>query len=140
MAYDRALYQLYLSKIPMFSTCSTEQLDVVAEHGDAISAEDGHDIVTQGETGDGFYVITSGRATVRRDGTEMTTLEVGDYFGELSLFDPAPRNATITAVGTVSCVKLSRTDFTQVLDKVPALRDALLHGMAHRIHLLDQRV
>ena len=140
MAYDRALYQLYLSKIPMFSTCTSEQLDFVAEHGQAVSAEDGHDIVTEGEAGDGFYVITSGSATVRRGGKEVATLEVGDYFGELSLFDPAPRSATITAVGTLSCVKLTKADFTQVLDKVPALRDALLHGMAHRIHLLDQRI
>ena len=106
----------------------------------AISAEDGQAVVSEGDVGDGFFVITSGGATVRRSGKEMTTLGVGDYFGELSLFDPAPRNTTITAVGPLSCVKMTRDDFTVVLDKVPALRDALLHGMAHRIHLLDQRV
>jgi CRP/FNR family transcriptional regulator, cyclic AMP receptor protein len=138
--YDRALYQLYLSKIPMFSACTPEQLDVVAARGDSVAAEDGQAVMTEGETGEGFYVITSGRAKVARSGNVVTELEPGDYFGELSLFDPAPRNATITAVGTLSCVLMSRADFTQALDQVPAIRDALLHGMARRIHELDQRV
>jgi len=137
--YDRALYQGYLSKIPMFSSCSPEELDVVAESGTAVPFEDGRDLMTQGDTTDGFYVITSGSATVRRDGHDVARLEVGDYFGELSLFDPAPRNASVTAIGSLSCVVLSRSDFTQVLDKVPELRDALLRGMARRIHDLDQR-
>jgi CRP-like cAMP-binding protein len=76
---------------------------------------------------------------VRRGGKELTRLEVGDYFGELSLFDPAPRNASVTAIGTLSCVVLRRSDFARVLDGVPELRDALLRGMARRIHQLDQR-
>jgi CRP/FNR family transcriptional regulator len=138
--YDRALYQMYLSRIPMFSTCSTEQLDALAESGTAVTAEDGQDVMREGDSGDGFYVITSGNAMVGRGGQEVARLEVGDYFGELSLFDPAPRNASVTAIGTLSCVVLSRSGFTSVLDKVPELRDALLHGMARRIHELDQRV
>jgi CRP-like cAMP-binding protein len=138
--YDRALYQMYLSKIPMFSTCTADQLDVIAQLGDAVTTVDGRDVVQEGDAGDGFYVITSGRAAVRRSGKEVAQLAPGDYFGELSLFDPAPRNATVTAADTLSCVMLSRASFTQALDKVPALRDALLHGMARRIHELDRRV
>ena len=63
----------------------------------------------------------------------------GDYFGELSLFDPAPRDATITAVGPLSLVALSRVAFMQALDEIPTFRDSLLHGMARRLHELDQR-
>jgi CRP-like cAMP-binding protein len=138
--YERALYQGYLARIPMFSHCTAEQLDVVAERGDARSEEAGHAVVTEGETTDDFYVITSGTATVTRDGTKVATLGVGDYFGELALFDPAPRDASVTADGPLSFVVMSRSDFRQALDKVPELRDALLHGMARRIHELDRRV
>jgi CRP/FNR family transcriptional regulator, cyclic AMP receptor protein len=138
--YDRALYQMYLSKIPMFSSCTTEQLDLIAQLGDAVSVVDERDVVREGETGDGFYVVTSGSATVRRGGHDVARLAPGDYFGELSLFDPAPRNATVTAAGTLTCVTMSREAFARALDAVPAMRDALLHGMARRIHELDQRV
>ena len=138
--YDRALYQMYLSRIPMFSSCSNEQLDLIAQLGDAISVADAHDVVREGDAGDGFYVVTSGSAAVRRGGQEVARLAPGDYFGELSLFDPAPRNATVTAAGPLSCVMLSRAAFTKALDEIPAIRDALLQGMARRIHELDQRV
>ena len=137
--YDRSLYQMYLSRIPMFHKCSPEQLDIVAEAGEAVTADDGRDIVTEGDAGDAFFVITSGSAMVRRGGKDVARLEVGDYFGELSLFDPSPRDASVTAVGSLSCVVLSRSVFTNVLDKVPELRDALLHGMARRLHELDRR-
>ncbi len=137
--YDRSLYQMYLSRIPMFGSCTPEQLDVLAESAETFTAEDGRDVITQGEGGRALYVITSGSAGVRRDGKDVTRLEVGDYFGELSLFDPAPHDASIVAIGSLSCIVLHRADFAGVLDKVPELRDALLHGMAHRLHELDRR-
>jgi CRP/FNR family transcriptional regulator len=138
--YDRALYQMYLSNVPLFSSCTDEQLDLIAQLGDAVVIEDARDVVREGESGDAFYVISSGHATVRRGGNDVAKLAPGDYFGELALFDPAPRNATVTAAGDLTCVKLSRAAFTKALDQVPAIRDALLHGMAQRIHTLDQGV
>ena len=35
---------------------------------------------------------------------------------------------------------LAATLYFRALDEIPAIRDALLHGMARRIHELDQRV
>ena len=62
----------------------------------------------------------------------------GEYFGELSLFDPAPRDATVTAIGRLSLVAMSRVAFMKALDEIPTFRDSLLHGMARRLHELDQ--
>jgi CRP-like cAMP-binding protein len=135
--YDRVLYQTYLSQVPMFASCSTEQLDRIAELGDAVAAPDGTQIVKEGDEGDGFYIVTSGKAVVDRSGREIASLGSGQYFGELALFDPAPRNATVTASGMVSLVRLRRDAFKSALDEMPAIRDALLHGMAHRLHQLD---
>jgi CRP-like cAMP-binding protein len=136
--YDRSLYQTYLSSIPMFRSCTTEQLDRLAELGTAVTTTDA-DVVSEGDRGDDFFVITSGKGRVTRGGREVAELGPGDYFGELSLFDPAPRNATIAAVGSMSLVSLSRDAFLRALDEMPPIRDALLHGMAHRIHELDAR-
>ncbi len=136
--YDRSLYQTYLSNIPMFRSCTAEQLDRLAELGTAVSMTDAP-IVSEGDRGDDFYVITSGKGRVTRGGREVAELGPGDYFGELSLFDPAPRNATVSAVGPISLVSLSRDSFVQALDEMPQIRDTLLHGMAHRIHELDAR-
>jgi CRP-like cAMP-binding protein len=123
----------------MFRSCTTEQLDRLAELGTAVNANH-TDVVREGDRGDDFFVITSGKGRVTRGGREVAELGPGDYFGELSLFDPAPRNATVTAVGTMSLVSLSRDAFMRALDEMPQIRDTLLHGMAHRIHELDARL
>ena len=139
--YDTALYRMYLANIPMFHQCTAEQLDVIAELGESVSLTEGQDAVREGAVDDGFFIVTSGNALVSRGGENVTTLDLGDYFGELSLFDPAPRSATVTAgSGGLACVKMTRATFHQALDDVPTVRDALLHGMARRIHELDQRI
>ena len=138
--YDRSLYQTYLSQVPMFRSCSEAQLDRLAELGSAISAATGESIVREGEAGDAFYVLTSGNATVERGTHRVAQLGVGDYVGELALFDDAPRNATVRAESPVSMVALERNAFAKALDETPAIRDALLHGMARRLHELDARV
>jgi cAMP-dependent protein kinase regulator len=137
--YDRSLYQTYLSQVPMFRSCSGEQLDRLAELGSVISAAAGEPIVREGEAGDAFYVLTSGNAAVERGTRHVGKLGAGDYFGELALFDDAPRNATVRAESQVSMVALERDAFAKALNDTPAIRDALLHGMAHRLHELDAR-
>ena len=137
---DSSSYRGHLSRIPMFGSCTPEQLDRLAELGDTRAASDSDDLVREGDKGGTFFLITSGHARVTRRGREVDTLGPGDYFGELSLFDPAPRDATITAVGPLSLVALSRVAFMRALDEIPTFRDSLLHGMARRLHELDQRV
>jgi CRP-like cAMP-binding protein len=137
--YDQSIYRMYLAEVPMFARCSTAQLDLVATLGEADSYAPGEVIVQEGDDGSGFFVVTGGRAGVRRGDHDVAELGTGDYFGELSLFDPAPRNATVTATDTVTCVVLSADAFRRALDEIPTVRDALLHGMARRIHELDQR-
>jgi len=132
-------YRAHLSKIPMFGSCTSEQLDRLAELGDTRKAGDSDVVVRECDKGGTFFLIASGRACVTRGGREVDMLGPGDYFGELSLFDPAPRDATITAVGPLSLVALSRVAFMQALDEIPTFRDSLLHGMARRLHELDQR-
>ena len=137
---DRSLYRAHLSKIPMFGSCTPDQLDRLAELGQTRTVNDADDVVREGDKGGTFFVITDGHACVTHGERDVDMLEPGDYFGELSLFDPAPRDATITAVGPLSLVSLPRAAFMQALNEIPTFRDALLHGMARRLHDLDRRV
>ncbi len=61
----------------------------------------GDRILTQGEAGDAAYMILSGSVEVSVGSGDKTrslgTLTAGDVFGEMSLIDPGPRSATITA-------------------------------------------
>jgi CRP-like cAMP-binding protein len=139
MSYDDTVFETYLGQVPMFQACSEEELSAVSYLASPRALDPGTEIVSEGGPGDEFYVLMMGTATVSRDGQSIAKLEPGDYFGELALFDPAPRNATITADVPVTLAVLERNRFQTALDAIPAMRDALLRGMAHRLHDLDAR-
>jgi CRP/FNR family transcriptional regulator len=140
MSYDESIFQLYLGQVPMFQACSEEELNAIAYLATPKALSAGTEIVREDDTGNDFFVLMMGTATVARHGQEVGKLEPGNFFGELALFDPAPRNATITADVPVTLALMERDRFQAALDSVPALRDALLKGMARRLHEVDARV
>ncbi len=85
----------------------------------------GEVIIKQGDDGDSYYIIKSGKAKVTRaskTGTELTLAQLsdGDAFGEEALLSESKRNATITMVTDGILMKLSKDDFNALL-KEPML-------------------
>jgi CRP-like cAMP-binding protein len=85
----------------------------------------GEVVIRQGDDGDSYYIIKSGKAKVTRaskTGTELTLAQLsdGDAFGEEALLSEAKRNATITMVSDGILMRLSKDDFNALL-KEPML-------------------
>lgn len=137
--YDEGVYRMYLGQVPMLAACSDAQIDEVRDLAEFRALDPGTVIVREGEMGDEFFVLGSGEATVRRAGADVARLEPGAFFGELSLFDEAPRNATVVAESGVTVLAIERGAFRQLLTDLPGFRDAVLTGMARRLHNLDAR-
>lgn len=102
-------------------------------------------IFHQGDPGDSLHIVTSGAVKVALPSTEgeeaiIATLRPGDFFGELSLLDGAPRSATVVALDSAETMALPRTAFLELLDADPGLRDALLGGLAHELRRLTSHV
>jgi len=79
----------------------------------------GERIITQGEQGDAYYIIKSGRAKVLKtmmtdDIQHVATLEEGQGFGEEALITKSPRSATVQALGEIVVWTLSKADFDLV--------------------------
>jgi CRP-like cAMP-binding protein len=128
-----------LRHVALFSKCSPGDLAAVAKAVEVESYEPGTRIVTQGQAGDAFYVILDGSATVRRNGSHVGALRAGDYFGELALLDPAPRNADVIADTPTTVIRLVVGAFRSVVRTVPAINERLLAGLARRVRDGDGR-
>jgi len=85
----------------------------------------GDAVIKQGEDGDYYYIIKSGKCKVTRNsktGSELTlaTLGNGDAFGEEALLSEAKRNANIIMTTSGAVMRLSKEDFNELL-KEPML-------------------
>jgi rhodanese-related sulfurtransferase len=84
-------------------------------------------IVRQGDEGDFFYVIVSGRCAVsretplNREGIRLAELGMGETFGEEALISGATRNATVTMLTDGVLMRLAKDDFNTLLNE-PMLR------------------
>jgi CRP-like cAMP-binding protein len=126
------------SKVPIFKACSRDELIRVARVTRIKEVPAGEAVIEEGDHGREFFVILDGTARVTRGGDEVATLQKGDFFGELALFDPAPRNATITATSKLRLALLTQPEFHEILHE-ETIRDSILTGMARRLHELDSR-
>ena len=127
----------HLTRVPLFSACSKKDLAMISKHSEHLSIPAGTEMTTEGRVGYEFYVIVDGKATVTRGGKQVAVLGPGDSFGELSLLDRAPRNATVTAETAIDAVILGQREFSALLDIIPTLAHKLLTGLARRIHEVD---
>jgi CRP/FNR family transcriptional regulator, cyclic AMP receptor protein len=122
-----------LAGCPLFKGIDPDGLAKLAELATSVDFPPGHVIARQGEIGTGFFVIVSGLVRVVRDGTVVARLGPGEFFGELSVLDRMPRNATVAAEEPTSCLALASWDFEKVLLEEPALTLAILRGVAVRL-------
>ena len=86
---------------------------------ESIHVNKGDTIVSQGEAGDYYYVLTEGEAKVTRT-VDLATLEPGRSFGEEALLSGSKRNASVTMKTDGVVMRLSMNDFNELL-KEPLL-------------------
>lgn len=128
----------HLRYSPLFSSCSSKDLERIAKAGDRVTFAKGVMMMKQGDSGREAFIILSGKATVKRSGKKVATLGTGTVVGELSLFDHGPRTATVICDTECQVLVISRGSFLRVIDKVPALSHKLFGALALRIRDLDR--
>jgi len=130
----------FLGRVPIFSNCTAEEIAAIAGVAQESFFQPTQIIVTQGTPGQAFYMITLGRVEILRDGVSLGAFGPGDFFGEMSLLDSAPRSATIRALDNVACLMLSSWDFKALLERHPAIAIKLLEVLSRRLRAADARI
>lgn len=130
----------FLSRVPIFESCSPEQIGSILAVAQEHTYGPGQIIVTQGTPGQAFYLIIAGRVAIERDGLPLGAFGPGDFFGEMSLLDSAPRSATIRAIDETHCLMLSSWDFKSLIERMPAIAIRLLEVLSRRLRVADERL
>jgi CRP/FNR family transcriptional regulator, cyclic AMP receptor protein len=98
----------------------------------------GEVLFREGDSGDNLFIVTEGKVKLGKtssDGREnlLAVLGPGQMFGELSLFDPGPRSATVTAVTDCVMQSLSHDELLEWLTGRPGVARGLLAQLGSRL-------
>ncbi len=138
----------------MFAAVPPANIQQLFSRFEEVAVDRGEDVIRQGEPGDYFYVVKSGRCrvtrTVARDGVqqevELAELGPGDMFGEDALIGDAPRNASVSMLTDGALMRLGKADFQSLLqDPVLDYVDyesllALVDDANAKVQVLDVRL
>jgi len=136
----------FLKRVSMFEDLDQKSLEAIANAAVEQRYEPGEDIVRQGDTGVGAFIIRSGKVDVIQDRggkeTKLSTLGPGEVFGEMALLDEFPRSATVRAVEPTTALGIQRWHFRGILESHPQIALALLPMLTRRIrnaeHMLPE--
>ena len=129
MHYDAAAadangHREALSKVPCLKSLDADQLNKISQAVTVVRFQKGSTIIKKGDVGEAasvFYFLQKGNvifSDTSDDSDATATLRATDeapYFGERALLKDEPRACTVTAGSDVTCMALSRDNFTSLL-------------------------
>jgi CRP/FNR family transcriptional regulator, cyclic AMP receptor protein len=127
----------FLERVPLFTGLKPRQLEALANRFVERDYAAGAAIVSQGQGGEGFFVIVSGQAEAvreRADGEKVVVNTFGptDFFGEMALLDDGLRTASVVAKEATHCLVLARWDFLAVMREDGEAATTVLVELARR--------
>jgi CRP-like cAMP-binding protein/Ca2+-binding EF-hand superfamily protein len=79
-------------------------------------------LFSEGDIGDAFYYIQSGRVRLSAQGQILAELQPGTYFGEAALLADNARNATAEVIEDATFLTIARDTFHYLLEKHPQMQ------------------
>ncbi len=123
-----------LRRVKAFSSFSDEQLARFLDFMEIQQVAPFTHVVRQHDAGDAMYLVLEGELRVRMliEGKESTlqTLEPGDCFGEIALFDDGPRSADVLSNLDSTLLKISQPAFRKLLEQAPDIAAPFLMSIS----------
>jgi predicted acylesterase/phospholipase RssA/CRP-like cAMP-binding protein len=132
----------FLADVPFFAALDEPTRQEVAEQLVPVHAGAGEVICKQGDTGDGLFVVVSGRLRVSvaadRADRMLYDLGRGAIVGEMALLTDRPRAATVRAVRDSDLLLLRVSSFRSLIERSPALMSGIMRLLIDRLLTVDQ--
>ena len=130
---SRSIFSLANLRHGVFARLPPARVEDLLARFERIDAKRGDVLIREGEEGDYYYVIESGRCQVERaiGGVRMALAELkaGDAFGEEALASDARRNATVILSSDGRLLRLGKKDFKELLGEPLLQRVGYAEGL-----------
>jgi CRP-like cAMP-binding protein len=134
-----------LRSMDLFAELGDEELVKIARLLKEHKVAENEVIFTQGETGDGLYMVLQGRvriATTDNFGRErvLAFYGPGEFFGDMAVLTGAPRSATASASTNLRLLQLRKDDFDALVATNVAIMRGMLRVMVERQTAMNMRL
>jgi CRP/FNR family transcriptional regulator, cyclic AMP receptor protein len=132
-----------IADVPMFSLLDPNECATLAQLVDTQHFQSGQNVFVTGDAGGSLYIVHSGLVELYTESTEGEKIVLdsngqGDVFGEISLLDGGPRNATAVAVQDTDLLVLDRDGVFNLVKEHPHAALDLLTAVGHRLRHTDE--
>jgi CRP/FNR family transcriptional regulator, cyclic AMP receptor protein len=140
-----------LQSVNIFQGLTANELKEVEAATYTRQYRSGEYIFRQGNPGNGMYIILQGKVAIFNDsgngvesGNILATVEEGNFLGEFSLLDEAPRSASAYCSENTEAITFFRGDLLDILNRKPLLGSKIIlnvaRALSERLRAANQRL
>lgn len=128
----------------LFGVLGAEERQCLRSIVETRKFEKGESIFSEGDPGDGMYVVGQGRVQIsavvgRQEHTVLSHLGPGEFFGEMAVLDGEPRSASATAEEATELAFIPRGGLLSLLGRSPELALSLVREFSQRLREFDRQ-
>jgi diguanylate cyclase (GGDEF)-like protein len=132
----------FLKTVHIFSSFSEEEIKIIARRLNLLKVKEGDILCKEGEEGYELYIIREGEiaGSIQLPSgkqKEIVVFHPGDFFGEMSIFENAPRSATCHAKLDGKVFRLHKNDFFSLIQTNPCVAIKMMYRM---LNITTQRL
>lgn len=135
---------LFLKKNPIFSDVGTEELKAIAAIAEDRTYEAESQVVREGAPGESLFLVKQGSVRITKimgdKETELAVLPETSCFGEMVLFEDAPRSASCYAQTDCLLMVIGRSDLLDVIQMYPRIAIQLFKVIGSRLRTANDKV
>lgn len=133
---------LFLRQVEILSLLSDDDIRAILPSIRPVEMGEGGVLFHEGDPGSELYIVESGTVitSIRLadgDMREVARFSRGDFFGEMSIFENAPRSATCATVSAARLLTIKQEDFFRLSERFP---DIAVNMMYKMLNITTQRL
>jgi len=126
----------FLHQVDIFSQLTVPEINSIIARLHFIDIDGGETLFREGDEGNELFIVKSGKVAITiklpsgRE-RELREFESGDFFGEMSIFENAPRSATCYAKQKSQLFSFHKKDFFELLESSPSIAITIMYRMSN---------